>query len=105
VTFAEQIAARGRKSRVVCGSQCHSEEFAEFDDLSIGSVSAGSGKSMRFNGTTVPRLENALSTEVMGLDGDVAVAQQAGIAGLAAFGLDESPAADWAQPTRLHRHR
>jgi hypothetical protein len=31
----------------------------------------------------------------MGLDRGVAVPPQAGIAGLAAFGLDESPAADW----------
>jgi hypothetical protein len=105
VTSAEQIAARGRKPRVVCGSRCHTEEFAEFDDIPIGSVSAGSGKSMRFNGTTVLRLENALSTEGMDPDGGVAVPQQAGIAERATFGLDESPAADWARQPRLHRHR
>jgi predicted dithiol-disulfide oxidoreductase (DUF899 family) len=36
----------------------------------------------------------------MGLDGGVAVPPQAGIAGLAAFGLDESLAADWARSTQ-----
>src|SRR5262249_3881621 len=51
----------------------------EFDDLPIGSLAAGSGKSMRFSGTTVLRLENGLITEEVGLDDDVAVLRQLGI--------------------------
>jgi predicted ester cyclase len=52
---------------------------AEFDDLPIGSLSAGSGKSMRFSGTTVLRLENGLIAEEVGLDDGVMVLQQLGI--------------------------
>ncbi len=52
---------------------------AEFDDLPIGSLSAGSGKSMRFSGTTVLRLENGLIAEEVGLDDGVTVLQQLGI--------------------------
>jgi predicted ester cyclase len=51
----------------------------EFDDLPIGSLSAGSGKSMRFSGTTVLRLENGLIAEEVGLDDGVTVLQQLGI--------------------------
>ena len=51
----------------------------EFDDLPIGSLSAGSGKSMRFNGTTVLRIENGLITQEVGLDDGVTVLQQLGI--------------------------
>lgn len=51
----------------------------EFDDLPIGLLSAGSGKSMRFSGTTVLRLENGLIAEEVGLDDGVKVLQQLGI--------------------------
>ncbi len=51
----------------------------EFDDLPIGSLSAGSGKSMRFSGTTVLRLENGLIAEEVGLDDGVTVLRQLGI--------------------------
>jgi predicted ester cyclase len=51
----------------------------EFDDLPIGSLSAGSGKSMRFSGTTVLRLENGLIAEEVGLDDGVKVLHQLGI--------------------------
>jgi predicted ester cyclase len=51
----------------------------EFDDLPLGSLPGGSGKSMRFTGTTVLRPENGLIVEELGLDDGVAVLQQLGI--------------------------
>jgi predicted ester cyclase len=50
-----------------------------FDDLPIGSLPAGSGKSMRFTGTTVLRLVDGLIVEERGLDDGLAVLQQLGL--------------------------
>ena len=47
-----------------------------FDDMPIGSLPAGSGKTMRFTGTTVLKVENGLITEEIGLDDGVTVLQQ-----------------------------
>ena len=47
-----------------------------FDDMPIGSLPAGTGKTMRFTGTTVLKVENGLITEEIGLDDGVTVLQQ-----------------------------
>lgn len=50
-----------------------------FDDMPVGALPAGTGKTMRFTGTTVLRLENGLITEEIGLDDGVTVLQQLGL--------------------------
>jgi predicted ester cyclase len=50
-----------------------------FDDMPAGSLPAGSGKTMRFTGTTVLKIENGLITEEIGLDDGVTVLQQLGL--------------------------
>jgi predicted ester cyclase len=50
-----------------------------FGELPIGSLPAGSGKTMRFTGVTVLRVQNGLITEEIGLDDGVKVLQQLGI--------------------------
>ena len=50
-----------------------------FDNMPIGSLPAGSGKTMRFTGTTVLKVENGLITEEIGLDDGVTVLQQLGL--------------------------
>lgn len=50
-----------------------------FDDMPIGSLDAGTGKAMRFTGTTILKIENGLITEEVGLDDGVAVLQQLGL--------------------------
>jgi len=50
-----------------------------FSDLPVGSLPAGSGKQMRFTGTTVLRVENGLITEERGLDDGVTVLKQLGL--------------------------
>jgi predicted ester cyclase len=50
-----------------------------FDDMPIGSLPAGSGKTMRFTGTMVLKIENGLITEEIGLDDGVTVLQQLGL--------------------------
>jgi predicted ester cyclase len=50
-----------------------------FDDMPIGSLPAGSDKTMRFTGTTVLKVENGLITEEIGLDDGVTVLQQLGL--------------------------
>ena len=50
-----------------------------FDDMSIGELPAGSGKSMRFTGTTVLKVVDGLITEEIGLDDGVTVLQQLGL--------------------------
>jgi predicted ester cyclase len=47
-----------------------------FDDMPIGELPAGSGKSMRFTGTTVIKVIDGLITEEIGLDDGVTVLQQ-----------------------------
>ncbi len=48
-------------------------------DLPVGSLPEGSGKQMRFTGTTVLRVENGLITEELGLDDGVIVLKQLGL--------------------------
>ena len=50
-----------------------------FDDMPIGSLPAGTGKVMRFTGTTVLKVENGLITEEIGLDDGVTALGQLGL--------------------------
>lgn len=50
-----------------------------FDDMPIGSLPAGTGKTMSFTGTTVLKVEHGLITEEVGLDDGVTVLQQLGL--------------------------
>ena len=50
-----------------------------FDDMPIGSLPAGTGKTMHFTGTTILKVENGLITEEIGLDDGVKVLQQLGL--------------------------
>jgi len=50
-----------------------------FDDMPLGSLPANTGKTMRFTGTTVLKVENGLITEEIGLDDGVTVLRQLGL--------------------------
>lgn len=50
-----------------------------FDDFLIGSLPAASGRTMRFTGTTVLRIENGRVAEEVGLDDGATALQQLGI--------------------------
>ena len=50
-----------------------------FDDVPIGSLPAGTGKTMRFTGITILKVENGLITEEIGLDDGVTVLRQLGL--------------------------
>jgi predicted ester cyclase len=50
-----------------------------FDDMPLGSLAAGTGKAMRFTGTTVLKVEDGLITEEIGLDDGVTVLRQLGL--------------------------
>ncbi|MFJ5886603.1 ester cyclase [Kitasatospora cineracea] len=50
-----------------------------FDDMPIGALPVNTGKTMRFTGTTVLKVENGLITEEVGLDDGVTVLQQLGL--------------------------
>src|SRR3954471_305485 len=50
-----------------------------FDDRPIGSLPANTGKTMRFTGTSILKVENGLITEEIGLDDGVTVLQQLGL--------------------------
>ena len=52
---------------------------AAFDDMPLGALPANTGKTMRFTGTTVLKVENGLITEEIGLDDGVAVLSQLGL--------------------------
>ena len=52
---------------------------AAFDDMSIGSLPAATGKTMRFTGITILKVEDGLITEERGLDDGVTVLQQLGL--------------------------
>jgi hypothetical protein len=45
----------------------------------VGALSAGSGKTMRFTGISVLRVENGMITEELGLDDGVTVLKQLGL--------------------------
>ncbi|HEV7830798.1 MAG TPA: ester cyclase, partial [Pseudonocardiaceae bacterium] len=47
-----------------------------FDDMPIGSLPASTGKTMRFTGITILKVENGQTTEEIGLDDGVAVMRQ-----------------------------
>jgi predicted ester cyclase len=47
-----------------------------FSDFLIGSLPAGSGRKMRFTGTTVLRIANGMIAEEIGLDDGVTALQQ-----------------------------
>ena len=50
-----------------------------FADLPIGSLPAGSGKTMEFTGTTVIKVVDGMIAEEVGLDDGVTVLQQLGL--------------------------
>jgi predicted ester cyclase len=50
-----------------------------FDDMPVGALPANTGKTMRFTGTTVLKVENGLITEEVGLDDGVTVLRQLGL--------------------------
>jgi predicted ester cyclase len=50
-----------------------------FSDLPVGSLPAGSGKKIRFTGTSVLRVKNGLITEELGIDDGVTVLKQLGL--------------------------
>ena len=50
-----------------------------FDDLPVGSLPAGSGKTMEFTGTTVIKVVDGKIAEEIGLDDGVAVLKQLGL--------------------------
>ncbi|MGH3393274.1 MAG: ester cyclase [Streptosporangiaceae bacterium] len=50
-----------------------------FDDFPVGSLPAGTGKILRFTGTTVLKVTDGLITEEIGLDDGVRVLQQLGL--------------------------
>jgi len=50
-----------------------------FDDMPVGALPASTGKTMRFTGITVLRVENGLITEELGLDDGVTVLRQLGL--------------------------
>ncbi|MGH3068891.1 MAG: ester cyclase [Streptosporangiaceae bacterium] len=52
---------------------------AAFDDMPVGSLPAGTGKTMRFTGTTVLKVENGLITEEIGLDDGLTALRQLGL--------------------------
>jgi predicted ester cyclase len=50
-----------------------------FDDMPYGPLPAGTGKTMRFTGTTVLKVENGLITAEIGLDDGVTALSQLGL--------------------------
>ncbi len=52
---------------------------AAFDDMPLGALPAGTGKTMRFTGTTILKVEDGLITEEIGLDDGVTVLRQLGL--------------------------
>lgn len=50
-----------------------------FNDLPVGSLPAGSGKKMRFTGTTVIKVVDGMIAEELGLDDGVTVLRQLGL--------------------------
>ena len=50
-----------------------------FDDMPVGSLPARTGKTMRFTGITVLKVENGLITEEIGLDDGLTALRQLGL--------------------------
>lgn len=51
----------------------------EFSDIPVGSLPAATGRTMRFTGITVLKVENGLITEEIGLDDGVTALKQLGL--------------------------
>ena len=54
-----------------------------FDDMPVGSLPPATGKTMRFTGIMILKVENGLITEEVGLDDGVTVLRQLGLLGAA----------------------
>ncbi len=52
---------------------------SEFDDFLVGSLPAATGRTMRFTGTTVLRIDNGKIVEELGLDDGVTALRQLGL--------------------------
>ena len=52
---------------------------AAFDDMPVGSLPPATGKTMRFTGVTILKVEKGLISEEIGLDDGVTVLQQLGL--------------------------
>jgi len=52
-----------------------------FEDMPMGGLPAGSGKTMRFRGITIIKVENGLISEEIGLDDGVTALTQLGLIG------------------------
>jgi predicted ester cyclase len=50
-----------------------------FDDIPVGALPTGSGKTMRFTGISVLKVENGLITQEIGLDDGLTALQQLGL--------------------------
>ena len=50
-----------------------------FDDIPVGSLPAGTGRTMEFTGMTVLKVENGVITEEIGLDDGVTALKQLGL--------------------------
>ncbi len=50
-----------------------------FGDLPVGSLPAGTGKTMRFRGISILKVENGLITEELGIDDGVVALKQLGL--------------------------
>ena len=50
-----------------------------FDDMPLGSLPPATGKTMRFTGTTIVKVEDGLITEEVGLDDGVTALRQLGL--------------------------
>jgi predicted ester cyclase len=50
-----------------------------FDDMPVGALPANTGRTMRFTGTSVLKIENGLIAEEVGLDDGVTALQQLGL--------------------------
>ena len=56
-----------------------SQTGAAFGDMPVGSLPAATGKTMRFTGITVLKVENGLITEEIGLDDGLTALRQLGL--------------------------
>lgn len=65
---------------------------AAFDNWPVGALPAGTGKTMRFTGTTILKVENGLITEEVGLDDGLTALQQLSLITRAPTGAGTAPA-------------
>lgn len=69
-----------------------------FDDMPLGGLPAATGRTMRFSGTTVLKVENGLITEEIGLDDGVSALQQLGL-------VRSDGSRGTCEPARIQHHR